>query len=71
VDAIILFGNSLKHQNRARASSLRDLLRNRTVALDAESALRLLQGVVRGMAFLHARSVMLRSTCSHWHWRIC
>ncbi len=36
--------------------SLRDILRNRTVSLDAESALRLLQGVARGMAFLHARS---------------
>ena len=53
------FFSATASYTRARASSLRDLLRNRTVALDAGSALRLLQGVARGMAFLHARSVEL------------
>jgi hypothetical protein len=50
------YPSAAKRKHRASARSLRDLLRNRMVALEAEAALRLLQGVARGMAFLHARS---------------
>ena len=40
--------------NHTAAGSLWDLLRNQTVAMEGETLLPLLRGVVVGMAFLHA-----------------